>query len=191
VNEPFQPVQVNSPTMKHLERFTCILCDKTTPLTSVNKLRQELFCKQAKMMEKIPPTQVMELILYSILPFKTFCLLFSNTQTGPYIRQVYGPPVCRSYKTFLHLKKLVGLAVNSHGSLCGLSCLKWQKLVESRSNVAVNQTHYVPEDASVEQQGFLALLPANVVVTVNTDKYLIYNVCFFNFAIVFLLVTKI
>ena len=35
--------------------------------------------------------------------------------------------------------------------------------------MVVNQTLYVPEDASVEQQTFLALLIANVMEAVNTD----------------------
>ena len=41
-----------------LESFTCVLYDKTTTLTYVNEVRQELFSKKSKMMEHIPPTQV-------------------------------------------------------------------------------------------------------------------------------------
>ena len=46
MNQPFQFLKVDSTAMKLLERFTCILYDKTTPLVSVNELRQELFCKR-------------------------------------------------------------------------------------------------------------------------------------------------
>ena len=61
MNQPFQFLKVDYTAMKLLERFTCILYDKTTPLVSVNELRQELFCKRAKMMENIPPTQVINI----------------------------------------------------------------------------------------------------------------------------------
>ena len=61
MNQHFQFLKVDSTAMKLLERFTCILYDKTTPLVSVNELRQELFCKRAKMMENIPPTQVINI----------------------------------------------------------------------------------------------------------------------------------
>ena len=60
-NEP--TFSIDYTAMKLLERFTCILYDKTTPLVSVNELRQELFCKRAKMMENIPPTQVIHISL--------------------------------------------------------------------------------------------------------------------------------
>ncbi len=54
--QPFSPVSITSEAVNVLERFTCILYDKSTPLTSVNELRQELFCKRGKSMENIPPT---------------------------------------------------------------------------------------------------------------------------------------
>ena len=40
------------------ERFTCVLYDKTTAITTVNDLRLDLFSKRAKLMDNIPPTQV-------------------------------------------------------------------------------------------------------------------------------------
>ena len=46
------------PIFSTLERFACILYDKSTTLSSVNELRQELFSKKSVMMENIPPTQV-------------------------------------------------------------------------------------------------------------------------------------
>ena len=55
---PFQIIQLGTPEIEILERYVCVLYDKTTPLSSVNEARKELFCKRAKTMEAIPPTQV-------------------------------------------------------------------------------------------------------------------------------------
>ena len=41
-----------------LKRFTCVLYGKTAGLGSVNYLRQELFSKQSKLMEFIPPNDI-------------------------------------------------------------------------------------------------------------------------------------
>ena len=38
--------------------YVCVLYDRTASLCSVNEVRKELFCKRAKTMEGIPPTQV-------------------------------------------------------------------------------------------------------------------------------------
>ena len=65
-NNPFQLLQFQSPQMRLLERYICVLYDKTTPLCSVNELRKELFCKRAKAMENIPPTQVYNYMLINI-----------------------------------------------------------------------------------------------------------------------------
>lgn len=55
---PFQPLNSESPIFQTLERFTCVLYDKTTSINKVNNLRQDLFSKRAKLMDNIPPTQV-------------------------------------------------------------------------------------------------------------------------------------
>ena len=55
---PFQQLKVTSPIFELLERFTCVLYDKTTSMSQVNELRKELFSRKAKLIEKIPPTQV-------------------------------------------------------------------------------------------------------------------------------------
>ena len=55
---PFQIIQLGTSEIEILERYVCVLYDKITPLSSVNEARKELFCKQAKTMEAIPPTQV-------------------------------------------------------------------------------------------------------------------------------------
>lgn len=58
IASPFRRLELTSPTFKLLERFTCVLYDKTTSVSQVNELRQELFSKKAKLIENIPPTQV-------------------------------------------------------------------------------------------------------------------------------------
>ncbi len=55
---PFMKVNKNSVCFELIERFTCVLYDKTTSITSVNDLRQDLFSKRAKLINSIPPTQV-------------------------------------------------------------------------------------------------------------------------------------
>ena len=57
-DHPFQMLESKSSEMEILERYVCVLYDKTTSLTSVNELRKELFCKRSKTMDAIPPTQV-------------------------------------------------------------------------------------------------------------------------------------
>ena len=41
----------------HLERFTVVLCNKTSNLECVNEARMELFCQRNRPMESIPPTK--------------------------------------------------------------------------------------------------------------------------------------
>lgn len=53
----FVPLDITSPVFRIIERFTCIMYDNTTPHVDVNELRQELFTRRVKMMEKLPPTQ--------------------------------------------------------------------------------------------------------------------------------------
>jgi len=57
-DRPFEILKLSSRVTKLLEQYICVLYDKTTPTCFVHELRQELFCKRAKMMENIPPTQV-------------------------------------------------------------------------------------------------------------------------------------
>jgi len=52
---PFQMLELKSFKMGILERYVCVLYDKTTLLSFVNELRKELFCKRSKAMEAIPP----------------------------------------------------------------------------------------------------------------------------------------
>ena len=58
LEHPYYILQLGSSEMKLIERYVCVLYDKTTSLCTVNELRKELFCKHSKTMETIPPTQV-------------------------------------------------------------------------------------------------------------------------------------
>ena len=53
---PFVAMELNSHHFKLLERFTVVLYDKTSQLSSVDEARRELFCHRDKM-EALPPTQ--------------------------------------------------------------------------------------------------------------------------------------
>lgn len=58
-----------------IKRFIVILCDKLSPLDSINKTRMERFCKNNRDMDKLPPTQVTrKLLSISVLfyPFSPF-----------------------------------------------------------------------------------------------------------------------
>ncbi len=94
---PFQPLQSTSPIFELLERFTCVLYDKTTSISQVNELRQELFSKRAKLIENIPPTQVCCHTNYSYGNCSIFIiiiiicrLLFWNMLTEHFIKQASG-----------------------------------------------------------------------------------------------------
>ena len=54
IDYPFQAFTESSEIFEIIERFTCILYDKSTSISKVNELRQDLFSK----MENIPPTEV-------------------------------------------------------------------------------------------------------------------------------------
>ena len=43
--------------METIERFTVLLYDRTSRVTKVNEVRQELFSKKARTLENIPPTK--------------------------------------------------------------------------------------------------------------------------------------
>ena len=58
VAHPFQHLEDSSSILQLLERFACVLYDKTTSICKVNELRQDLFSKKARAMENIPPTKV-------------------------------------------------------------------------------------------------------------------------------------
>lgn len=55
---PFQSVIVGSETFAKIERFIVIMYDELSPLSSVNAARMEIFCKNNRAIERLPPTQV-------------------------------------------------------------------------------------------------------------------------------------
>ncbi len=70
----FMKVNKNSMCFKCIEIFICVLYDKTTSITSVNDLRQDLFSKQEKLINSLPPTQV-SLAVHALFLLDEFYLL--------------------------------------------------------------------------------------------------------------------
>ena len=56
-NNSFHKLTVDSDHFQRIERFIVILFDKLSPLNSINKTRMELFCKNNRDMDWLPPTQ--------------------------------------------------------------------------------------------------------------------------------------
>ncbi|KAG5888186.1 hypothetical protein JTB14_016402 [Gonioctena quinquepunctata] len=54
---PFQLLKADSDHFQKLERLTAVLYDKTTPFSSINQKRKELFCEKNRAMDKLPPTE--------------------------------------------------------------------------------------------------------------------------------------
>ncbi len=54
---PYEPISLSPEHFLILERYTVVLYNKSSCLTTVNEARRELFCKQNKSLENIPPTQ--------------------------------------------------------------------------------------------------------------------------------------
>ena len=54
---PFQLLDAEDGNFLKIERMTVILYDKTSPLSSVNETRRELFCHKNRAMYKLPPTK--------------------------------------------------------------------------------------------------------------------------------------
>ena len=59
---PFVSLDTTSAAFQLLERYTCVLYDKTTNISLINELRMNLFSQKSVSIENMPPTQV-----YSIL----------------------------------------------------------------------------------------------------------------------------
>ena len=56
-DHPFQLLDAEDGNFLKIERMTVILYDKTSPLSSVNETRRELFCHKNRAMDKLPPTK--------------------------------------------------------------------------------------------------------------------------------------
>ncbi len=54
---PFENLNPDSCHFKALERLVVVMYDRTSPLTSINEAREELFCKRRLSVERMPPTQ--------------------------------------------------------------------------------------------------------------------------------------
>ena len=55
---PFHELTVSSVNFQKLDRFTIIMCDKSSPLDSANDARLMLFSKRNRDSDNILPTQV-------------------------------------------------------------------------------------------------------------------------------------
>ena len=55
---PFMQLTTDSPLFKQIERYAVIMYDKLSPLSDINLTQMELFCKNGRAMDKLPPTQV-------------------------------------------------------------------------------------------------------------------------------------
>ena len=51
------PVEVNDENVATLERFTILLCGRTSSMVNIDEARQELFTKKGGPMDAIPPTK--------------------------------------------------------------------------------------------------------------------------------------
>ena len=54
---PFEVVNADSDLFVKIERLVVVLYDRTSPLSSVNEVREELFCRKNRSVDRIPPTQ--------------------------------------------------------------------------------------------------------------------------------------
>ena len=118
--------------MEMLERYVCVLHNKTTPLSSVNELRKELFCKRAKTKEMSPPTQVK--LMFTYLYFVSFKLLFYNTHKqsifipGKHMDHVpYEPHACNPVEQYNLQKDLGEKEITLPEYQNGSYFQKWQK----------------------------------------------------------------
>lgn len=122
-HEPFQPLTLQSGLFEILERFTCVLYDKTTALSSVNDLRQELFSRHSKLMENIPPTQV-RLVFSSNTQFTSnfydfYRQLYFSIVIGHSISAVFGVKAFRACKMHHHLIIMAGRKMKMCGNQYG------------------------------------------------------------------------
>ncbi|CAB3996630.1 Hypothetical predicted protein [Paramuricea clavata] len=53
----YHQLTADSAHFKRIERYVVVLFDKSSPLDSINRTRMELFCKNNRAMDKLPPIQ--------------------------------------------------------------------------------------------------------------------------------------
>ncbi|XP_078351843.1 uncharacterized protein LOC144636497 [Oculina patagonica] len=56
-DNPFNPLEIDFPLFKVLQRLLVVLYDRTSLATDVNTARRELFTKKNRALENIPPTE--------------------------------------------------------------------------------------------------------------------------------------
>ncbi len=81
----FQQLSDDSIHFHRIERFTVILYDKTSSLSSVDEAREDLFCHKNRAMDRIPPTTNALLQHVSVL----------------YSKQEFGQPALKQTLNFL------------------------------------------------------------------------------------------
>ena len=59
---PFQQLDKDSEVFKKIERFTVLTYSLKSSLSSVNEARLTLFCQNSQTMERLPPTQVRQIM---------------------------------------------------------------------------------------------------------------------------------
>ena len=109
----FEHLSVECLHFQRIDRLTVIIYDRTSPLSSVNQAREELFCRESRSIDRIPPTQD---------------ALLQHTRTQHALSKLEsGPPACKHSQLFLH-------HMNSRrprsqhqglGSQCGLQSQKF------------------------------------------------------------------
>ena len=137
MNQPFRFLKVDSTAMKLLERFTCILYDKTTPLVSVNELRQELFCKRKDDGEHTSYSGNQYFLNLSIiynfylhLHYILQSSLLQHSNRAVYQASIWARSL-QEIQVFHYQKDLVGRTLRDLGSLFGPFYLRWRKQAES------------------------------------------------------------
>ncbi len=99
---PYKKLMATSPEFVDLEQFTCVIYNKTTSISQVNDLRQELFSRKPRLIETIPPTQVYSLIIPSIVLHERIMLLLCILQAALLEHSNRAPYQASVWLTSLH-----------------------------------------------------------------------------------------
>ena len=94
----YHQLTTDSAHFKRIERYVVILFDKSSPLDSINKTRMELFCKNNRAMDRLPPTQVT--MTACMLRVFLYCIAIHDASSNDYIfsqSQGCSPTTCSSF----------------------------------------------------------------------------------------------
>ena len=99
MDTPFQQYDVTSSVFTLIERFTCVLYDKTSGHDHVNEQRQEQFAK-TQSMDNIPPTQVsfhmlLQHVTYTYNDLQIRLLTIYNYESSHFFVNMYALYLCR------------------------------------------------------------------------------------------------